>query len=94
MKKILLLFLPIIINSQIIQTNDTIVLDEVSVKILRESNKEQLSIYSISKIDLNLKQKYLRQYNLSEYLNYVPGVFIMNSNKTINLKSLTCNNYN
>lgn len=80
MKRFLLLFLPFILNSQIIQTNDTIVLDEVSVKILRESNKEQKSIYSISKIDLNLKQKYLRQYNLSEYLNYVPGVFSMNSN--------------
>ena len=80
MKRFLILFLPFIINSQVIQTNDTIVLDEVSVKILRESNKEELSIYSISKIDLDLKQKYLRQYNLSEYLNYVPGVFIMNSN--------------
>ena len=80
MKRFLLLFLPFILNSQIIQTNDTIVLDEVSVKILRESNKEQKSIYSISKIDLDLKQKYLRQYNLSEYLNYVPGVFSMNSN--------------
>ncbi len=80
MKRFLILFLPFIINSQVIQTNDTIVLDEVSVKILRESNKEELSIYSISKIDLALKQKYLRQYNLSEYLNYVPGVFIMNSN--------------
>ena len=80
MKRFLILFLPFIINSQVIQTNDTIVLDEVSVKILREYNKEELSIYSISKIDLDLKQKYLRQYNLSEYLNYVPGVFIMNSN--------------
>ena len=80
MKRFLILFLPFIINSQVIQTNDTIVLDEVLVKILRESNKEELSIYSISKIDLDLKQKYLRQYNLSEYLNYVPGVFIMNSN--------------
>ena len=80
MKRFLILFLPFIINSQVIQTNDTIVLDEVSVKILRESNKEELSIYSISKIDLDLKQKYLRQYNLSEYLNYIPGVFIMNSN--------------
>ena len=69
MKRFLILFLPFIINSQVIQTNDTIVLDEVSVKILRESNKEELSIYSISKIDLDLKQKYLRQYNLSEYLN-------------------------
>ena len=80
MKRFLILFLPFIINSQVTQTNDTIALDEVSVKILRESNKEELSIYSISKIDLDLKQKYLRQYNLSEYLNYVPGVFIMNSN--------------
>ncbi len=79
MKRFLLLFLPFILNSQINQTNDTIVLDEVSVKILRESNKEKKSIYSISKIDLDLKQKYLRQYNLSEYLNYVPGVFSMNS---------------
>ena len=60
MKRFLILFLPIILNSQIIQTNDTIVLDEVSVKILRESNKERLSIYSISKIDLNLKQKELQ----------------------------------
>ena len=76
MKRFLILFLPFIINSQVIQTNDTIVLDEVSVKILRESNKEELSIYSISKIDLNLKQKYLRQYNLSEYLNYIPGVLL------------------
>ena len=55
MKRFLILFLPFIINSQVIQTKDTIVLDEVSVKILRESNKEELSIYSISKIDLDLK---------------------------------------
>ena len=79
MKRFLILFLPFIINSQVTQTNDTIALDEVSVKILRESNKEELSIYSISKIDLDLKQKYLRQYNLSEYANYI-GSFIMNSN--------------
>ena len=31
MKRFLILFLPFIINSQVIQTNDTIVLDEVSV---------------------------------------------------------------
>ena len=34
MKRFLVLFLPFIINSQVIQTKDTIVLDEVSVKIL------------------------------------------------------------
>ena len=75
MKRFLILFLPFIINSQVIQTNDTIVLDEVSVKILRESNKEELSIYSISKIDLDINW-FKSQENLNLTYNLL-GVLIL-----------------
>ena len=66
--------------SQNIKTIDTINLDEVSVKILREPNKKNLSVFSINSISTEEIQRYASQINLSEYLNLIPSVFIMNNN--------------
>ena len=66
--------------SQNIKTIDTINLDEVAVKILREPNKKNLSVFSINSISTEEIQRYASQINLSEYLNLIPSVFIMNNN--------------
>ena len=66
--------------SQNIKTIDTINLDEVAVKILREPNKKNLSVFSINSISTKEIQRYASQINLSEYLNLIPSVFIMNNN--------------
>ena len=66
--------------SQNNKTIDTINLEEVAVKILREPNKKNLSVFSINSISTEEIQRYASQINLSEYLNLIPSVFIMNNN--------------
>ncbi len=60
--------------------NDTIVLDEVSVDIIKVSKKEKKGLYPISEILASNLQTLTAQINLSEYLESVPGLFISNNN--------------
>ena len=78
-----LLILTIYTSISFSQTNtsiDTINLADVAVKIFREPNKQNLSVFSINSISTEEIQRYASQINLSEYLNLIPSVFIMNNN--------------
>ena len=60
--------------------NDTIVLDEVSVEVIKIQKKEKQGFYPISEIKFTDLQTLTPQINLSEYLESIPGLFINNNN--------------
>ena len=60
--------------------NDTIVLDEVSVEVIKIPKKEKQGFYPISEIKFTDLQTLTPQINLSEYLESIPGLFINNNN--------------
>ena len=61
-------------------TNDTIVLDEVALESIKIPLKEKKSLYPISQFNFKSYQYLTPQLNISEFLESVPGLFILNNN--------------
>ena len=83
-KNIFLLLIFILISTSIYsQVNnskrDTIVLDEVYVDAIDIFSKEKKELYPISELSFKDYQTLTPQVNLSEYLESVPSLFIMNN---------------
>ena len=83
-KNIFLLLIFILISTSIYsQINnskrDTIVLDEVYVDAIDIFSKEKKELYPISELSFKDYQTLTPQVNLSEYLESVPSLFIMNN---------------
>ena len=60
--------------------NDTLVLDEVTIESVKIPLKEKKSLYPITEINFNEYQSLTPQINISEFLESVPGLFILNNN--------------
>ena len=60
--------------------NDTLVLDEVTIESVKIPLKEKKSLYPITQINFKDYQNLTPQINISEYLESVPGLFILNNN--------------
>ena len=65
-------------NNQII--SDTINLKEVTIESINIPLKEKKSLYPISFLKFNAFQQLTPQINISEYLESVPGLFVLNNN--------------
>lgn len=76
------LFFPFIknISQQNQKTNDTISLDAVALEALKIPLKEKKLMYPISELNFKNYQNLTPQLNLSEYLESVPGLVILNNN--------------
>ena len=76
------LFFPFIknISQQNQKTNDTISLDAVALEALKIPLKEKKLMYPISELNFKNYQNLTPQINISEYLESVPGLFILNNN--------------
>ena len=62
------------------KTNDTVSLDAVAIEALKIPLTEKKSMYPISKLSFKNYQNLTPQLNLSEYLDDVPGLVILNNN--------------
>ena len=60
--------------------NDTLVLDEVTIESVKIPLKEKKSLYPITQINFKDYQSLTPQINISEFLESVPGLFILNNN--------------
>ena len=60
--------------------NDTLVLDEVTIEAVKIPLKEKRSLYPITQINFKDYQSLTPQINISEFLESVPGLFILNNN--------------
>ena len=60
--------------------NDTLVLDEVTIQSVKIPLKEKKSLYPITQINFKDYQSLTPQINISEFLESVPGLFILNNN--------------
>ena len=60
--------------------NDTLVLDEVTIESVKIPLKEKKSLYPITQINFKDYQTLTPQINISEFLESVPGLFILNNN--------------
>ena len=60
--------------------NDTLVLDEVTIESVKIPLKEKKSLYPITQINFKDYQSLTPQINISEFLESVPGLFLMNNN--------------
>ena len=60
--------------------NDTLVLDEVTIESVKIPLKEKKSLYPITQINFKDYQSLTPQINISEFLESVPGLFILNIN--------------
>ena len=60
--------------------NDTLVLDEVTIESVKIPLKEKKSLYPITQINFKDYQSLAPQINISEFLESVPGLFILNNN--------------
>ena len=61
-------------------TNDTIVLEEVTLESIKIPLKEKKALYPISQYNFKSYQYLTPQINISEFLESVPGLFILNNN--------------
>ena len=77
---IFLFFSKINVSQQNQKINDTISLDAVSLQALKIPLQEKKSMYPVSKLSFNNYQNLTPQLNLSEYLENVPGLVILNNN--------------
>ena len=77
---IFLFFSTINISQQNQKINDTISLDAVSLQALKIPLQEKKSMYPVSKLSFKNYQNLTPQLNLSEYLDDVPGLVILNNN--------------
>ncbi len=77
---IFLFFSSINVSQQNPETNDTISLDAVALEALKIPLKEKKSMYPVSKLSFKNYQNLTPQLNLSEYLENVPGLVILNNN--------------
>ena len=77
---IFLFFSTINTSQQNQKINDTISLDAVALKALKIPLKEKKSMYPVSKLSFKNYQNLTPQLNLSEYLDDVPGLVILNNN--------------
>lgn len=62
------------------KTNDTVSLDAVAIEALKIPLTEKKSMYPISRLSFKNYQNLTPQLNLSEYLDDVPGLVILNNN--------------
>ena len=60
--------------------NDTISLDGVTLEAIKIPLKEKKALYPISKFNFKNYQFLTPQVNISEFLESVPGLFILNNN--------------
>ncbi len=77
---IFLFFSLINVSQQNQKINDTISLDAVALEALKIPLKEKKSMYPVSKLSFKNYQNLTPQLNLSEYLDDVPGLVILNNN--------------
>ena len=77
---IFLFFSTINTSQQNQKINDTISLDAVALEALKIPLKEKKSMYPVSKLSFKNYQNLTPQLNLSEYLDDVPGLVILNNN--------------
>ena len=77
---IFLFFSTINVSQQNQKINDTISLDAVSLQALKIPLQEKKSMYPVSKLSFKNYQNLTPQLNLSEYLENVPGLVILNNN--------------
>ena len=79
---IIFLLFPLIKNTsqQNQKTNDTVSLDAVAIEALKIPLTEKKSMYPITKLSFKNYQNLTPQLNLSEYLDDVPGLVILNNN--------------
>ena len=77
---IFLFFSTINVSQQNQKINDTISLDAVALEALKIPLKEKKSMYPVSKLSFKNYQNLTPQLNLSEYLENVPGLIILNNN--------------
>ena len=77
---IFLFFSLINVSQQNLEINDTISLDAVSLQALKIPLQEKKSMYPVSKLSFKNYQNLTPQLNLSEYLENVPGLVILNNN--------------
>ena len=77
---IFLFFSTINVSQQNQKINDTISLDAVSLQALKIPLQEKKSMYPVSKLSFKNYQNLTPQLNLSEYLENIPGLVILNNN--------------
>ena len=75
-----LIFLNNVFSQERIIVNDTVKLDEVIVEPIDGLLAEKKQLYPVSNLKFEKFQTLTPQIKISEYLESVPGLFIMNNN--------------
>ena len=74
------IFLNNVLSQERIIVSDTVKLDEVVVEPINGLLAEKKQLYPVSKLKFEKFQTLTPQIKISEYLESVPGLFIMNNN--------------